>query len=125
MDRFFVQPGLACLTQPSGKRPPQAGMFRSRDAAKTLDDEGPLPLPALYEPLQFEFAIGLQYRVGVNRQVAHGLLNRRELVSDLQHTQPQRPSDLLHQLPVGRLPGTTVQPKPYHSCPYSASVVSL
>jgi len=52
------------------------------------------PVRGLHVPVP----VGLEHRVGIDRQLSNDLLGRRELITRLEETQLQRLVDLLDQL---------------------------
>jgi hypothetical protein len=57
--------------------------------------------PALHQSLPLQVAVGLEHRVGVDRQLGDDLLRGRQPVARLQQAEPQGIADLLGQLEVG------------------------
>ena len=86
-----------------------------RRVRQRLRDERPEPGTGGDEPVVLELAVGLQDRVGVDREDRDHVLDRRELVALAQQAQPQRVPDLPHQLLVGREAGARVQVELNHS----------
>ena len=63
-------------------------------------DERPHARPTLREAFMLELPVGLQHRVGIDRDLCDDLLHRRQLITLTQNAETQRLADLLHQLPV-------------------------
>src|ERR1700721_2120449 len=71
--------------------------------------EGAAAGTAAGQSLVLELAIGLQDGVGVDGQLPHDLLDRRQLVALPQHSDTQGLADLLDDLEIGGDAGAAVQ----------------
>ena len=73
----------------------------------------------------FELVVGLEDGVGVDGDLRHDLLDRRQLVAYLELTQAQRMLDLLGKLQIGDEPGFAVEVKRDHrpSLSYSHTIM--
>ena len=69
------------------------------------------------EPVALQLAVGLEHRVGVDRQPGDDVLDRRELVPLAQQPEPQRLPHLLDHLQVRRDTGPAVQRELDHRNP--------
>ena len=105
--RALVEPALELLAQ----RPVRG----ERRVGQRPRDERPDPRPGGDEPVVLELPVGLQHRVGVDRQPRHDLLDRRELVALAQQAEPQRVPHLPHELQVRREAGARVEVEFNHS----------
>ena len=95
-----------------------------RERSQLARDERADPAAALDEPFAIELAVGLQHRVRVDRQAAHDLLHRRQLVARPEDPQPHRLPHLLHELEIGRDARTGFQMKLDHASPLSLGGLS-
>ncbi len=80
----------------------------------------PTPWPRRHQPLVLELAVGLEHGVGVDGEVPHDVLDRRQLVALAEQAEPERAADLLDQLEVRRDPGPPVQVELDHRLLYSS-----
>ena len=87
----------------------QRAVRRERLAAEGPGHERPDARTGAGESLVLELAVGLEHRVGVDGELCHDLLDRRQLIALVQESQPQRLADLLDDLEIGGDAGAAVQ----------------
>ena len=80
----------------------------------------PTPWPGCHQPLVLELPVGLEHGVGVDGEVPHHVLDRRQLVALAEQSEPERAAHLLDELEVRRDPGPPVQVKLDHWLLYSS-----
>jgi hypothetical protein len=97
-----VKAGLVGGSQPADEAGPQRLLLGQARAAQGAADERALTWLALGEAAVLELAVGLEDRVGVDRQGADCLLDRRQPVAFGEVTEPQGLLDLMDELEVGR-----------------------
>ena len=87
---------------PLGQAAGQPDLCAGRRAVGTAGDEGPDPLAPLDEALVLELAVCLLHRVGVDGELRHHLLDRRQLITDIEDPHAHGLAHLLDELEVGR-----------------------
>ena len=97
----------ALAIQPS--RAAQWSVGGDRLAAERGRDEGPHAGPGAGQTLVLELAVRLEHGVGVDGQLGHHLLDRRQLVALAQQAEAQCLADLLDDLEIGGDAGAAVQ----------------
>ena len=102
--RVVAEPGLVGFAEPVRQRRAQCLAGACRGRGQGGGDERALPRPAACQALVFQLAVRLNHRVGVDRQVARDLLDRRQPVPLAQVPKQQRLPHLVHDLQVGRDP---------------------
>ena len=106
------RPARRALASQPRQRLAERAVGGERPVAQGGRDEGADPRPRRHEPGVFEFLVGLQHRVRIDRQALDDLLDRRELVALFEQAEPQGlaylPDDLLVRArrPSGRPSGT-------------------
>src|SRR5579859_1286180 len=85
-----------------------------RRATQRLNHEGTQTWAPFHEPFEFKLAIRLQHRVRIDGHHPHSLLDRRQLVANLEAAQPQGVPDLIDDLAIGRDPGPWFKAKCDH-----------
>jgi hypothetical protein len=69
-----------------------------RGVGQRAGDERADPLPRRDQPVPLELAVGLEHRVGIDRETGDHVLDRGQLVTLVQQAEPQRLPDLLDEL---------------------------
>ena len=80
LDVVGTEPGRAGPSAAIGHRREEPGLGGRVGAGKRPDHEGPLTGSGPHQALAFEVAVRLEHRVGVDGQLGHDLLGRRQLV---------------------------------------------
>src|ERR1700736_5216940 len=90
-------------------------MRREGHGMGCLGDKRSLAGPTGHEAIALEFAVRLEHRVWVDCELRQRFPGGRKLVTGLESTDPDRPSNLLDNLPVGGDPGRPIEAKFNHS----------
>ena len=109
LDALVVEAGPTRLDQPAVQVGAQRAVRGEGGVAQRPDHERPDARAGGDEAVVLELAVGLEDRVGVDGEVRHDVLDRRQLVALAQEAEPQRLAYLLDDLQVGRDPGPGVQ----------------
>src|SRR5437870_5270875 len=82
-----------------------------RDNRQACLDVSALPGPAGSETLVLELAVGLEHRVGIDRERGDDILDRGQLIAGRQCAETQSMLDLTDELLVGRDPRLGIEPE--------------
>ena len=85
------------------------GMVLQRGGRERAGDERSAALPCDHQALALEVAIRLRDRVRVDREIRDDLSHRRQLVTDVERSEPERVLHLSHDLQIGRDAGLLVE----------------
>ena len=109
LDALVVEPGSPGLGQPLLEAQPQRPVRGEGVVGQRPGHEGAHALTCRHQSLVLELPVGLEHGVGVDGEVRHHVLDRRQLVALAEQPEPERPADLLDQLEVRRDAGPPVQ----------------
>ncbi len=109
LDAVVVEAGPTSLVQPPVQVGAQGAVRGQRGVAQRPDDERADTGAGSDQALVLELAVGLEDRVRVDREVAHDLFDRRQLVALAQEAEPEGLPDLLDDLQVGRDAGARIE----------------
>ena len=84
-------------------------MRRNGHGVGCLSDKGSLAGPTGHQAVALELAVRLEHRVRVDGELRHHFPGGRKLVTGLEPTNPDCPSNLLDNLPVGGDPGRPIE----------------